>query len=91
MAQLAAGEVYPVRAYYVYPSDQPYHQEYVDAINTYLDELRGWDATHTAIASPTSLSATSLTVQVPSGVGPGYIRVRNGGGASNKVPVNFHP
>ncbi len=41
-AQLAAGEVSPVRAYYVYPSDQPYHQEYVDAINTYLDELRGW-------------------------------------------------
>ncbi|WP_437930582.1 LamG-like jellyroll fold domain-containing protein [Sorangium sp. So ce291] len=42
VAQLAAGEVYPVRAYYVYPNDQPYHQEYVDAINTYLDELRGW-------------------------------------------------
>ncbi|WP_437626117.1 LamG domain-containing protein [Sorangium sp. So ce1151] len=38
VAQLAAGEVYPVRAYYVYPHDQPYHQEYVDAINTYLDE-----------------------------------------------------
>jgi hypothetical protein len=49
------------------------------------------DATHTALASPTSISATSLTVQVPSGVGPGYIRVRNGSGASNKVPVNFHP
>ena len=49
------------------------------------------DATHTADASPTSIGATSLTVQVPSGVGPGYIRVRNGGGASNKVPVNFHP
>ncbi|WP_437818474.1 LamG-like jellyroll fold domain-containing protein [Sorangium sp. So ce1078] len=49
------------------------------------------DATHTAVVSPTSISATSLTVQVPSGLGPGYVRVRNGSGASNKVAVNFHP
>jgi hypothetical protein len=43
------------------------------------------------IRNPISISATSLTVQVPHGLGPGYIRVRNGSGASNKVPVNFHP
>ncbi|XXY48114.1 LamG-like jellyroll fold domain-containing protein [Sorangium sp. So ce269] len=49
------------------------------------------DATHTAVVSPTSITATSLTVQVPSSLGPGYIRVRNGSGSSNKVPVNFHP
>ncbi|WP_437338017.1 LamG-like jellyroll fold domain-containing protein [Sorangium sp. So ce394] len=49
------------------------------------------DATHTALVIPTSISATSLTVQVPSGLGPGYIRVRNGSGASNKVSVNFYP
>ncbi|XYI01548.1 hypothetical protein ACMHYB_18055 [Sorangium sp. So ce1128] len=49
------------------------------------------DATHTAVASPTSISAPSITVQVPSGLGPGCIRVRNGGGTSNKVSASYHP
>lgn len=43
LAALAlAPATYPVQPYYVYPSDQPYHPEYTEAIKKAIVEVQAW-------------------------------------------------
>jgi hypothetical protein len=38
-----------VKLYYIYPSDQPFHQEYVDAINNVMIEINEWYRTKAGV------------------------------------------
>lgn len=55
------------------------------------DEIEFRDATHSVRVTPFVASPSLLYVDVPVGMGPGYVRVWRGGLRGNVVPVNIYP
>jgi hypothetical protein len=55
------------------------------------DEVEFRDATHSVRVPAEIASPTLLYVDVPAGMGPGYLRIWRGDLRSNVVPVNLYP
>jgi len=55
------------------------------------DQVEFRDVNHSVRVDPTVFGPTVLQATVPTGMGPGYIRIWRGDLRSNVVPVNFYP